>query len=172
MKRTWRNWKVSLHRRRKSFFSRRNSSQPESAEGATDIYVRWFDCAGGTSRIWVTDPCINGRYEFFQGIFIGIEAWRGIAAVARRIEEIEYEPKGRCAPTVLGASPRSAGWAFLSCREIERKSSDRGRRGRLPPFQDENRQERQATGVAHPSSGLVDENRAIYPTAMPLRNNG
>lgn len=73
---------------------------------------------------------------------------RGIA-VACRIEEIEYKPKGGDAGSdSVGVPARAAEWAFLSCREIERKSSDRERRRK-----EGNRQARgKATGVAHPSS--------------------
>lgn len=126
------------------FLSRGISNHPESAKRATDIRpLVPFDCADGTSRIWVTDPCINGRYEFFQGIFIGIEAWRGIA-VARRTEEIEYEPRERCAPTTASGCPREQrGELFylaVRSRGNLRIAEDGGR---LPPFQD---------GVAHRSS--------------------
>jgi len=47
-----------------------------------------------------------------------------------------------------GSSP--AEWAFLSRRGIERKSWDRGRRGRLPPFRQEVARGRRKG--AHPSS--------------------
>lgn len=167
MRRTWRNWKVTLHRS----VARKSSLREELKSGrirerARRVCVRWLDSAGGTSRIWVTGPCINGRYEFFQGIFIGIEARRGIA-VACRTEEIEYEPTERCAPTGLGYPREQRSELFyLAVRS----------RGNLRIV--ENGEDchpsgvGKRAGVARPSSRLVDENRAIYPTAMPLRNNG
>lgn len=71
--------------------------------------------------------------------------------MARRIEEIEYEWKEQRAfstPLLL----ELAGRAFLSRREIGRKSSDRGRRGKiatLPTGSDERPRGVYGDGGAH-----------------------
>lgn len=155
MKRTWRNWKVSLHRRRKKepFFSRRNSSQPESAEGATDIRPLVRLC-----RWNVPDMSYWPVHKWTLWILPrNIHRNRGMARNRRRGASYRGNrvwAEGAMRPDGIGGIPAISGVSFSILpwdREEIFGSWQTG--GRLPPFQDENRQERQATGLRTPRQG-------------------